>query len=101
MRSLLRLLSEGGMASVMALPPGDLPAPTPASPKSPQAAEAGAVLADLTAGLALKGDLNQNAPTSTLEAAPLWFHKAAFTAAEFNADAYVNDLRRYVRALPP
>lgn len=34
-------------------------------------------------------------------AASLWFKKEAFTAAEFDPDEYVRDLRRYVRAKRP
>ena len=32
---------------------------------------------------------------------PLWFKVEAFTAPEFDADEYVRDLRRYVRAPRP
>jgi hypothetical protein len=34
-------------------------------------------------------------------AVPLWFKVEAFTAPEFDADEYVRDLRRYVRAPRP
>jgi len=73
------------------------------SPKSPSKAQAAAVGAALAKDLTL-GD-GKSAPTllagaAADTAAPLWLHKDAFSAAEFNADAYVNDLRRIVRPRP-
>ncbi len=72
----------GGLAVAPALPKGAVPSPE----------EALALLS---------GDPVHGADAGSLDlhgAAALWFKKEAFTAPEFDADAYVRDLRRYVRA---
>lgn len=75
-------------------------APSPKSPSQAQAAALGAALAkDLTLGDG-KSTHTLLAGAAADSAAPLWFQKDAFSAAEFNADAYVNDLRRIVRPRP-
>jgi hypothetical protein len=73
--------------------PRAAPAPPQAAPAAPSAAAAAVGVSEALSRLADEedGDL----------AVPLWFKVEAFTAPEFDADEYVRDLRRYVRAPRP